>query len=63
MSEWRPTSELRLVTRSPLEVACGYRHERLQQLWVCDGADQWGHVVFAAETEWRDVPIVEVDDE
>ena len=56
MSEWFPTSDLRLAKR-PCKTAA-----RLQQLWVRDGADKWGHVVFAAEKEWRDVPIVEVND-
>jgi len=48
---WRVTPELRYVRqwRPP---------HRLQQLWVRDGIDEWGHVIFAAEKEWRDVPMV-----
>ncbi len=52
---WRPSAELRFVvpdyttTRAP----------KLQQLWVRDTLNGWGHV-SGCEQEWRDVPCVVV---
>jgi hypothetical protein len=49
---WRVTPELRFVVSSHA------KPPTLQQLWVHDGTDKFGHVVFAERQEWRNIPRV-----
>jgi hypothetical protein len=51
--EWRPTPELRFLTPPHTTT----QPPKLQQLWVADTLNGWGHVSGYIE-EWRDVPLV-----
>lgn len=53
MDDWYTTGEVRWVPLSPMQA----HRTRLQQLWVKNRLNSWGHV-DGYDEEWRDVPTV-----
>ncbi len=54
MTQWRPSPELRFIVPPHTTTDT----PKLQQLWIADTLNAFGHVCWVEE--WRDVPTVVV---